>query len=434
MKEKFKSVGLYTIVFIGAYIIMLLLLVGSALIDSDSVKENFRESADVLCENEPYYYIEKDVSPSRIDRYADSILLNIAYNFDKDKPLESVMWASYYSDDILNQNINFREALDGNLEKNTQYLRYWHGSAVIVKVLHLIMNVRGIYVLHAVILILLTALLVFILVKGGHWKEAVAFILSIIAVSIWYVPFSLEYTWCFLLMLIFSIILVKMSLKEKYKRMGLLFLLSGMVTVYLDFLTTETITLMVPLLFVLSIRKSQNKTECTKKYVMGEARFCLKSGILWFIGYVGMWVAKWLTASVVLGKNVMPYVTGHIEERMGTTLEFSEQIDYIKYIITKSIGCLFPLDYGVGGVMVAAILFIGILYLCFVYRKKTIEWKMIVLFIILSFIPYTRMMALKNHSANHFFFVYRSLMSSVFAFFLIVFLIVDLNLLRKQRR
>ena len=41
MKEKFKSVGLYTIVFIGAYIIMLLLLVGSALIDSDSVKENF---------------------------------------------------------------------------------------------------------------------------------------------------------------------------------------------------------------------------------------------------------------------------------------------------------------------------------------------------------------------------------------------------------
>ena len=91
--------------------------------------------------------------------------------------------------------------------------------------------------------------------------------------------------------------------------MGLLFLVAGMLTVYLDFLSTETLTLLIPLLFVLRIREHD---KC-----LDNGGFAIKNAVLWLVGYAGMWASKWLIASIILKQNVMPYVTGHIEERLG---------------------------------------------------------------------------------------------------------------------
>ena len=145
MKEYAKKALIYILVAVGAYGIMLLFLVLSAKVSKDSIQENMEESAAYLCEDVVYPYYEgegKEIKHSCIDRYADSILLNIVYNFESDNSLKSVMISSYYYDDYMNENQNLYKAVFNGLEKNKQYLRYWHGSAGIMRIFHTFMSIK----------------------------------------------------------------------------------------------------------------------------------------------------------------------------------------------------------------------------------------------------------------------------------------------------
>ena len=75
-----------------------------------------------------------------------------------------------------------------------------------------------------------------------------------------------------------------------------------------------------------------------------------KLTLVWGFGYVGMWVMKWVMASLILGENVMPYVTEHIGERLYGDIGV-RQLTYICGAVTRNIGCLFPLEYGEIGVL-----------------------------------------------------------------------------------
>ena len=414
---------------------MLLFLVLSAKVSKESIQENMEESAAYLCEDIVFPYMESDdVKPSCIDRYADSILLNIAYNFEPDNSIKSVMESSYYYTNYQNENRNLSDAVNKGQAKNHQYLRYWHGSAGVMRILHTFLNIKQIYIWHGILFVLLFAILTFLLVRAKCTVYAVLLGLSLVAVSIWYVPFSLEYTWTFLCMFVFSIIAVIMAGKGKDKYMGIVFLLSGMMTIFLDFLTTETVTLMIPLMLTLIIRKKRaegistpvkaaKKTQ-TKSFgivsfdkhsIKGEIIYSIKSAVLWGIGYAGMWAMKWITASIVLGENVMPFVTGHIEERMAGDLADMSLIPYLWLAIRRNVTCLFPLDYGLTGAIIAGVVFVVILYFVYVYHKKKIDWKYIILFLVLGLVPYIRFLVMRNHSVLHYFFVHRALCISVFA-------------------
>ena len=83
MKKYVLKALIYIGIFIAAYGLMLGFLVLSAGIKTESIQEKMEESADYLCEDIVFPYMEsEDVKPSCIDRYADSILLNISYNLN----------------------------------------------------------------------------------------------------------------------------------------------------------------------------------------------------------------------------------------------------------------------------------------------------------------------------------------------------------------
>lgn len=441
MKKHVLKALIYIGIFIAAYGLMLGFLVLSAGIKTESIQEKMEESADYLCEDIVFPYMEsEDVKPSCIDRYADSILLNIAYNFEPENKLESVMESSYFYLYYQNENDNLRDAVYKGQEKNQQYLRYWHGSAGVMRVLHTFFNIKQIYILHGVLFVILFAVLVFLLVRLHCTLYAVLLGLSLVTVSFWYVPFSLEYTWSFLCMFVFSIAAVIMTGKGKETNIGILFMLSGMVTIFLDFLTTETVSLMIPLMLTLILRRKRAYGELSKSVkdkagkqikkmdkgslsqynIKTEILYSVKAAILWGIGYVGMWVMKWITASVVMGENVMPYVTEHIEERLAGDLGDRTIFGYLWLAIKRNVTCVFPLDYGLTGAIIAGVLFVIILYFTYVYHKKKIDWKYIIFFLVLGLVPYLRILVMRNHSVLHYFFVHRALMISVFAFFVSV--------------
>ena len=77
----------YIAVFILTVAVATALLVAASLIPREAVKDNMTESAQFLMDGDLFGEKIKGVDGSTIDRYADSILLGIAYQYDSEHPL-----------------------------------------------------------------------------------------------------------------------------------------------------------------------------------------------------------------------------------------------------------------------------------------------------------------------------------------------------------
>lgn len=400
----------YIVIFLLAVALLTALLVLSACIPKSAIQENTLESAQFLCEGELFGRVVDGVEGSKIDRYADSILLGIAWQYDGTDPLQSVMQSSYYHTKNQNENENLLDAVAKDLAPNQQYLRYWHGSNAIVRLLLLVCSIEQIYLLNGIIMVVLIAWLLTVLCRHKYYMPACGIGLGLVLTASWFVPLSLEYTWSYLLMLAGSIAAVKLACAGKWQHMGVFFLLSGMLTNYLDFLTTETLTLLVPLLLVLWIALRAGRQ--SMRFVAANAG---KAALTWLLGYVGMWLAKWILASIVLGENVLPYVTGHIQQRVG-----SGGLQLMLSAVARNVKCLFPLEYGTAGRIAAIGIALILMYLGYVYHKDRINKPWILLLLMIGAVPYIRYMVLSNHAYQHCFFTYRAQMAAIVALVMIL--------------
>ncbi len=409
----------YIVLFVLVWLLLAGLLAGSALIPRRMIKQKTMESAEYLCEGALFGEVIGGVESSRIDRYADSILLGIAYQYDAKHPFRSVAESAYYYTEYQNENANLLDAVTYDYGANRQYLRYWHGSIALVRPLLLFFNIRQIYVLNGILLAVLAAVLLLLMVRNRAYAPAVGLVLGFAAAGVWFVPFSLEYTWTWLVMLGVSIAGVRFASVGKWDRLGALLLVSGMVTVFLDFLTTETLTLTVPLLLVLWLgcREKPDAFGILVRKSVGAAA-------LWGAGYVGMWVMKWVTAAVVMQENVLPYLTGHIEERLSGEVGVG-LLQYMVGAVTRNVSCLFPFDYGVPGEAAGGILLLYAAYLVYVYHREKIYRERVGLFLVVGAVPLVRYLVLRNHSYLHCFFTFRAQLATVLALVLALAEVVE---------
>lgn len=412
--EKIKHIINYIIIFFITLLLLTGALIISAKISKSAIKENTKESAEYLCEGELFGTVVDGVNGSKIDRYADSVLLGIAYQYDSEHPLKSVMLSSYYYSPIQNENDNLFDAVNNGYEANQQYLRYWHGSNAIVRPLLTIFNIEQIYVFNGIIIGALVVTLLVMLLKKKEYILAVGVVIGLVMTSSWFVPLSLEYTWTYIVMLIMSVVGLILIHKSQWKYMGIFFMVGGMVTSYLDFLTTETLTLLVPLLIVMWV-DSRNKSKCSTLDIF---RNVTKTVIPWGCGYAGMWMMKWVMASVILGENVTPYVYANIEERMLGSVGSRWECSLAS--ICRNVSCLLPYEYGSMGLLIGILLILLALYLGFVYRKKEVDKGRICIYLLIGLVPYIRYIVVLNHSYLHYFFTYRAQMATIIAIVLIL--------------
>ena len=412
------------ILFILTAVILIGTLFVVTLIPQDKIQDNMEASAMFLQGKVGAFPTTVSrLPPSKSDYYADAVLLNIAYHLDSEHPAESIAWAKFYSEDVWNYQEMVREYFPDTtslgLPANQQYLRYWHGSICLIRPLLVILNLAEIYWLFRFLMLLLTFWLVALLIRRGMKGEAAALILSLITVSIWFATLCLEFMWMFFIMLITSIMIIRSGLYKNENRLLSLFLIIGMVSVFNDFFTTETITLVIPLLFVIRLRQRERKSESIWK-------LSASCGLLWGLGYVGMWVLKWLFAGAVLGRDVIPYVKNNISDQLGLQTRMPV-IQVIGKSILENIRLMSPLNYGlIGGIVGLLFIFTLIVYPVYTNRLKLrncFDSSIVALYAVLGLIPYLRMAAIPNHSLRHAFFVYRAQAATVMA---ICFIIMEL--------
>lgn len=405
-----KSIGKYILVFSITLIILFSSLTITSCIPKSMIEENIKESASFLKEYTGIKTLIKGHSCSVLHYYADSVLLNIIYCINSNNPIESTLWCYFYQFIKLDLNNDFVSLVENDKQPNEEYLRYWHGSMVIIRPLLTVFNLEQIYILNTILLFSL-AIALFIMIFKRSVKLSVIYIISMVMIAFPIVPFCLEYTWTFYIMLITSIIALCIE-KKGDKSLNILFLLSGMITCFLDFLSTEIITLFVPLLLVLIIRKKENRLTSLKNALL----LIFKAGFLWSIGYVGMWVSKWILATVILNINVMDFVWDHLKLRINEpSTIFIPSMLYTGSLI-KNLSTLFPLyliDKDLVSILVPTML--GLVILLFTDWKNIKRKWFPILLLIIALTPYLRYLILANHSFFHSFFTFRSQIISIIA-------------------
>lgn len=397
----------------------------AAKIPAQAIYKHTLESAEYLSEGGTFPYIIEDNPATTIDHYADAILLNIAWNYDTGYPLRSTMLSAYYYSPDHEETMNLLLSVRDGREANQQYMRYWHGSIAVVRPLLMIMPIQGIYILNAVILFLLFLTVMILLIRMRQIVPALGITLGVVMTAWWFVPLSLEYTWTCSLSLAATLAVICLSrIDMNAIQYGLFFMITGMVTIFLDFLTTETLTLLFPLLTLLWLGKDKLDTVKTS----------ITSVITWGIGYSCMWMTKWLLASIVFQENVIPYLDSHIEEGLiGKVVGVNPFMKTIEAILLN-IGNLFPLGYGIIGKVIATLLVILVVFIVIRYHRKDYDKTFIMVASVLGFIPFLRYIVMHNHSHWHNFFTYRALASTIFAIVLIIGEITEIPPLTREKK
>ena len=414
-----KEIGNYALIFIVTVAILTGLLFVVAKIPRKYVEENIKESL-------PYfekYRFQIDEQTKRrdytiINPYADSMILNIIYALDTDNALASVMEAKYYSergdDDYDNRDLN--KMVENNLEPNEEYMRYWHGSIIIIKPLLMFLNLEQIQHLNFYILLIMELIVLIMLLRRKHFALTIAYILGLLATSFWIVPRSLEYTWCYMLMNIISAIAI--IFKDDDKKLHKLFFVSGILICYFDFFTAETLTILVPILMVLGIRFKEREEFNLKENIL----FVIKSLFIWGIAYALMWVAKWALASIVLGKSALPHVLGKAKRRVNGDLYNKTRDDMYSGAITRNMYTLYPINIvkRTKDFILPVITYVTVQLVIIDYKNKK-KINLLLTMLLIGIIPYIRYLVLANHSYLHCFFTFRAQFATVMALALILF-------------
>lgn len=425
-KEERKRTGIKVI--LAAVITALtcvLLLWATAWIGQDSIKESCQESARYFLDRDLFPYLIEGQFNTRQDNYADCILVNIMYHIEEEDRCASLIRASYYNPEMESVAVSLEESLKEKRETNVDYFRYWHGSMVLLRPLFLFTGIEGVRLILGILLVILM-----FAVAGFCWKLkakslAVVYLVGNSIVQVWMCFFCIEYITTFLVMNVISLIMIGMFALSKEdetlrNRALMLMAISGVITCFVDFLTTETLTFTMPLFFLTVLRYQAGKLRELKKEIQYMA-VCI---LTWGVSYAGMFLLKWLLSVLVLGKQAFFQAMAAAGERIVGTVYLGDStitseatlLQKLSGALFRNQGSLFPFrdEMNMGAAMW---LFLGICFLAFaiVYmlRPKCLPKTVILLCLLLAAVPYLRYLALGNHSYMHYFFTYRAQLVTV---------------------
>lgn len=292
----------------------------------------------------------------------------------------------------------------------TTYPRYWHGYLIILKPLLLFFDFSDIRVLNMTVQFLLIVLCIFLMAKTKQSRYVPAFFTLIVIWNPVTISLSFQNSTCFYITILAIIFLLSVFQKRPIVKHNLpyFFLLIGIITVYFDFLTYPLVTLGVPLVIWLN-EKENNLKQNLKDIIICSA--------FWGIGYIGMWLEKWIIASFVLKMNI---ITDAISQFLHHSSNELEGITFSNWeCIGRQVSVLLKWPY--------LLLLIGTLEFILIKNRKNIllllEKQNTISFIVSKIVPYLLLCLYpfiwfciaSSHCYNNPKFTYRLLGITVFA-------------------
>lgn len=414
-----KWIVLPILVSAGLLAALWLLLVLVSVIPNAALKENMEQSALSYRKKEAFSFEDGDRLNAVSDNYADAILLNISWNMGDGSPVIASLDTKYYDGEELGESIGLYLAVtDPCVKPNTRYTRYWHGSAVFVRLMHLVTDVRGMKLIGAVAVGLFAAFTIFMLARSGHAPLALALFCSLATVQIWNIRLSLEYQPVFLICFLLTPLYLWLE-RHDDRYLMLLSAVGGVLTAFFDFLTAETVVILVPLILVVAVREAEGRLRDFRKNI----HMLFRCGVFWLGAYGGSFLVKWTAASFATGEDQFRAAALSAGERFGGSLAGEGTNNPVMRLPAAVAANLTALGGGEArveprtavGVLLIAVAVSGSVW--YLFRKpgcKDVAGKLLFL---LGGMVFLRYLALNNHSYLHAFFTYRALVSPTLALY-----------------
>ena len=123
------------------------------------------------------------------------------------------------------------------------------------------------------------------------------------------------------------------------EKAGLLFFIIGGLTSFFDLLTAPLVTLGLPAIVLLLLRKKINRSGHFKDYVF----ILLCISLSWLVGYAIIWVSKWLLASIFLHENILQDGFREVIQRTGSQISSGSDVKNIQVneVLMRNAGIIF---------------------------------------------------------------------------------------------
>ena len=234
----------YTFTFIIVILLMIVFLLMEKSIPNDKSRRNILKSEKYYHEYFDHQFSNINIIKNKhetVDVTADLYHLSMIYLEDNKH-----IWKSFIE---MNKDSNvshkmLRKESFRIVKVDSDYSRYWNGQLVVLKLLLSFFTMPTIYNIYLVLFTITFSILLFYLFKQSKLL-AILFTISSIIINAFFVTTCDNLLHDFMISMIASIVLIKMY-ENKNKNIDLLFLIVGMLTVYFDHITCETLTLTLP--------------------------------------------------------------------------------------------------------------------------------------------------------------------------------------------
>lgn len=406
---------LYGAVFSGLLLLLYLLLVFSAAIPNSAILKQMVKSAVYISNEKPYVFSEDGQFQNITDNLADQMWLNIGWHMGSGSPFLSVLDTQYYDDLERGPHMGLFLSVTRGYEANTDYTRYWHGTAGLIRILHQFTDLHGIKIIGMLCLVLLILRTLHVLIAEGHWDLGLCLLTSLLWVQVWNLRLSVEYLPCFLICFALCPAFLRLERRGDFF-LNLLAVISGTLTAFFDFLTTETVTILLPLILVIAIRSRECRLGSPQKVV----KMLLSCGICWVLAYLGTFVVKWAAVSLATGENHFLAAMESVDQRVGGVVREGDfnRAPGMLMAIAANLTVLFEGTSRIEYRQVLVYLMAIAIMIAVVYRLYRVQQKLrpgTFFILMLGALVLLRFGFLANHSYLHSFFTYRALVSTILA-------------------
>lgn len=299
------------IVVIGA-VLGVLALAATYFIPQGKMKDNAWESAILMHREGLGSFMWPTVTMTQLDGYTDGLMLNTSYT-ETDDGIRDILLDTKVNVRDINPMEAFYEviALENKDYRIGTYGRYWHGYQILWRPLLCFFNYGEIRQINMALQLALVFAFLYLLFRTGER----ALILPFFGMYLFLTPLalfsSMQFSPCFYLSMSASMILTGLKSHMTDTRRNYLFLVTGILTAFFDLLTYPFVTLGIPLITYLAVDR-----ECSENLIKSIKDIIFHT-VSWCIGYVGMWGAKWVIASVFTDENVIKEAVDQVMFRSG---------------------------------------------------------------------------------------------------------------------
>lgn len=415
MKRRLGSIFLLYLLLLALFTTLIIVV---HLIPRSAIEPQLMSSVKIFTEEGDYPYKNSPFGPVVVDNYTDCYMHNVAYCADAAHPVDAAMRNYRYRDDA-EMVVSTNHLITGNTTcEPFEYGKYWHGYQVFLRPLLTIMDYGQIRLLNGIVLAILLITALILMARRLSIGIALCFIVAMAVVHSAVIPWSLQFSTCYYLMLVSIIALLGFPwLSASWHRLLLCFFAIGAATAYFDFLTTPVMTLGVPLTVMV-----------LKDDKLGHWRSLLALCAIWLLGYGLMWASKWLMAYLLVGYNPLEEVNESIQLHSvgrGTKPVWAYWLKTLELFLDR----WSPLS-GQGLVRwgIVAILAIPAL----VFPKGRLALNRYAALLLIAMLTPLWYIVVAHHSYTHFFITSRALLVCWFASLCFLYKNIDFNKLKSH--